>query len=393
MRTRRWLSWVIVETPSSDSIATVLKRTFIEHGLPEALYWDNGKDFRCQWLEGHRERTRTCENAAALPDKWAGVLETLGIRVHHAIVKNARAKLIEPAFGAVADFDRTLPEWCGHKPGARPERFERLLSDHEGWVAGKTSAPAFRTIEQVAELYERLLAELNEREHIGGEGMRKHTPTGYGWWCPNEAWEILISRVPRRSVPEEVLQLCFLKRRELTVRNGEIQVTHDGYKYHYRLVENRMALLGLNGRTVELAYDPLDLGTAAVYYNSAFVGLAECIPLRRMGESGFVTDERNRRAARREVKKFIESVHRAVPVAGPDEYLRRRQEVLPARVEPERPAATVVLPAAIQAAARATAEEDSFSFSGACPAIEASQRQDDTTDSEFHFFSDQQGET
>ena len=39
MRTRRWLSWVIVETPNSQSIATCLKRLLLEHGKPYAFYW------------------------------------------------------------------------------------------------------------------------------------------------------------------------------------------------------------------------------------------------------------------------------------------------------------------------------------------------------------------
>ena len=61
------------------------------------------------------------------------------------------------------------------------------------------------------------------------------TPTGIGWQCPNECWEILIRHVERRSIPEGVLQLCFAKRRELTIQNGEIQVTFTHRKYHYRL--------------------------------------------------------------------------------------------------------------------------------------------------------------
>ena len=30
--------------------------------------------------------------------------------------------------------------------------------------------------------------------------MNKVTPTGRGWMCPNEAWEILIRNVDRREV-------------------------------------------------------------------------------------------------------------------------------------------------------------------------------------------------
>ena len=96
MRTRKWLAWAIVETPSSDSIATVLKRVFIDHGMPKALYWDNGKDFRCEWFEGRKRANREAPAVGELDPTWRGVLGTLAIRVHHAIVRNARAKLIEP---------------------------------------------------------------------------------------------------------------------------------------------------------------------------------------------------------------------------------------------------------------------------------------------------------
>ncbi len=48
MRTRRRLSWVIVEKPNSQSIATVIKRLLLDHGRPEAFYWDNGQDFECK---------------------------------------------------------------------------------------------------------------------------------------------------------------------------------------------------------------------------------------------------------------------------------------------------------------------------------------------------------
>ncbi len=386
MRTRKWLAWCIVEVPSSDSIATVLKRVFGRYGIPKACYWDNGRDFRAEWLEGRREHKRTAGAAGALPNRWAGVLETLDVRVHHAIVKNARAKLIEPNFGRIADFDRTLPEWCGHKPGARPERFEAMLRDHEAWLDGKLPTPPFRTIEQIAALYNMALENLNERE-LQGEGMRKVTPTGMGWMCPNECWDVHIQHVERRCVPEEVLQLCFAKRRELTVRNGEVQMTLAGQNYHYRLTGNALGLLGLNGRKVELAYDPLDMGQAAVYHEGAFVGLAECLSLRRMGEDAFVEDERNRRAARREVKRLINTIHNSVPVLDPETYLSRRMEVVPVRPEPARLEVLAAIPERITLAHAAAVEEAGFSFDAAEPAIVAAKpAPEPNTDEEFHFF-------
>jgi hypothetical protein len=387
MRTRKWLGWCIVETPSSDSIATVLKSVFIDYGLPRAVLWDNGKDFRSYWLEGRHERTMIGAAIDGLPTRWAGVMETLGIRVHHAIVKNARAKLIEPNFGRVADFDRTLPEFCGHRPGTRPEQFEKMLEDHEAWLKGKLAAPPFRTIEEIAALYDMALEDLNERE-LQGEGMRKITPTGRGWMTPGEVWELLIPRVERRTVPAEVLQLVFCKRRELTVRGGTIWLVFGGCPYRYRLTENRMALLGLNGCKVQLAYDPLDLGQAAVYYQDRFIGLGNCIELRRMGEDAFVQDERDRRAARREVKGFIKRVHQSVPVPTPETYLSRRRAVAPERPEPERVEVATPLPAQIQDARAALRAERAFSFEKADASISTVNKavEPDAGD-EFHFFS------
>jgi len=387
-RSRKWLGWCLVETPSSDSIAAVLRKVFVNWGLPKALGWDNGKDFRAHWLEGRRERNRPSGRIGELPSKWAGVLETLGIRVHHAIVRRARSKIIEPCFGAIADFDRTLDEYTGHRPGARPERMGRLLEEHESWLAGKRPNPAFRTIEEMARLYSLAINDLNERPHRG-EGMRKVTSTGMSWYCPNEIWEILIPHVERRTVPEDVLQLCFAKRCELMVRNGEVQRTLAGKVYHYRLSDRPKALLGLNGRKVELAYDDLDLGKAAVYAEGAFLGLADCVPLRHMGSADFVQDERNRRSVRREVKQIIQTLHRAVPVPDRETYLTRRAAVTAARVEPARIEAPAQLPQAIEAAAAAIAEERAFSFDAVQPIETIEPPADGAGDDEFNFFSNQ----
>ncbi len=111
MRTRKWLGWRIVRTPSAGSIASVMKRVFLDHGLPQSFYWDNGQDFECFWLDG--------------------VLKDLGIPVTHAKVKNARAKVIEPNFKPLAAWERTTPWWGGHKPSARPERLADRVREFE----------------------------------------------------------------------------------------------------------------------------------------------------------------------------------------------------------------------------------------------------------------------
>jgi transposase InsO family protein len=385
MRTRKWLAWAIVETPSSDSIATCLKRVFIDYGLPKSLYWDNGKDFICEWFEGRRRQQRTAGRVGELDDAWRGVLGTLGIRVHHAIIRNARAKLIEPNFNRVSNFDRQLPEWCGHKPGARTESFNELVKEHERWAKGERQTTPFRTIEQIASLYNAAMRSLNETA-LEGDGMRKVTATGRGWMCPNEAWELLIPRVPRRDVPLEVLHMCFAKRKELTVHNGEVSTTLAGQVYRYRMADHSLRLMQLNGRTVDLAYDPLDMGEAAIYYEDRFFGLARCIELRRMGEQAFVQDEKDRRGARREIRKAIEAIHRLAPVPTPEERLARRAEVEPDRDGSRRVTVPAEIAGPVAEAADAAAAEKDFSFAAA-PVVEKDERPAPEGDDDFSFFS------
>jgi hypothetical protein len=393
MRTRKWLSWGIVESPSSDSIASVLKRCILDWGIPSSVYWDNGKDFKCEYLEGRRSKSGAVYRLEEMSQGVRGVLETLGIRVHHAIVRRARSKIIEPNFLNVANFDRTLPWWCGHTPSARPERFEALVTQHEKWLKSEAKESPFIPIGEIAIIYDEKLRSLNETPH-SGVGMVKINPTGpRGWYCPNEAWELLIPQVPRKTVDAATLQFCFWKRRLLKVRNGEVRATFGGQSYHYRLQESTVALMSLNGFEIELAFDPFDLGTAAVYYQHRFVGMAQNAELRRMGEDAFVQDERDRRGARREVRKFIAAVHQQVPVPDYKERSSRRRAVLPARTEPERAQAPCALPAAILEASQAAAKErESFekaSHDGAdvIRMAEWSAYRDDDPDTSFNFFS------
>ena len=384
MRTRKWLAWVIVVAPSSDSIAAVLKQSFVQHGLPASLYWDNGKDFTCEWFEGSRVARRAAR-VDGLSASWRGVLDGLDLQVHHAIPYNARAKIIEPNFKRIANFDRTLPEWCGHQPGARPERFEAMVKQHEAWVAGEAEGTPFRTIAQVAALYQDAIEDLNEREMEGALGMRTlRCGGGYTWMSPNHCWDKLIGTVPRRTVPAEVLHLVFAKRRTLTVQHAEVCVTFAGEQYHYRAE----GLARLNGKSIELAYDPLDLEMAALYYEGRFAAMVYCAALRRMGEDAFKEDEQARRRLLRQTKLFIRAAHQLVPVADPETRLHRRREVRPERNAVARLEATAVVAGAVVDAAAAVSEEKAFRFADAPAAVERLEAAAPVDgDDEFNFFS------
>jgi hypothetical protein len=143
----------------------------------------------------------------------------------------------------------------------------------------------------------------------------------------------------------------------------------------------------LNGQLVELAFDPHELSQAAVYWRDRFMGLANCIPLRKMGEDFFVDDERARRAARRDIKRAVAAVHGQIPVTGPEERLARRREVLPQRLVGG-PGVPVALPAAVVEAQEAMRADREFRFEDAQIEMNVETLADESGDDAFNFFAD-----
>jgi len=376
MRTRKWLAWVVCITPSSDSIAAAMKRAILDHGLlyrdgkcASTYYWDNGKDFRCDYLEGAGPSGRIGE----LPPAMRGVMDSLGARVKHALPMRPHSKIIEPNFLRLSNFDRTLPWWCGHKPQARPERFTRMVREHELWMAGKREQPSFVddrgapfTLEYAAWLYDEALVTLNQRP-LEGRGMEKATPQGRAWASPDECWARLIQGIDRRAADPAVLQFAFHRRRPLTVRQGEIRPTFAGRQYHYRFRGDSQSLMLWNERQVEFAYDPHDLGTGVIYADGRFLGLCDAVELSRMGEESFVQDERDRRSALKTIRGFIAAIQTG-DVAPVEERARRREAARAALPEGQvagAPTGRMAMPQAIEQAAAAAAADANFSFSGA----------------------------
>ena len=386
MRTRKWLAWVVVEQPDSGSIAAVLKRLLLDHGLPKRFYWDNGQDFECDWLDG--------------------VLKSLGIKVTHSLVRRARSKMIEPNFKALASFERQTPWWCGHRPDARPERHEELVAEHNDWMAAgreeavirdscsvtreEHKAPKrrpFLTLDEVREMYGLLMPDLNAQPH-SGRGMETVTPEGTGRMSPAECWDGLIGGVVRRKVPTNTLLFLFREKRTVTVKHSQIKISHHGQPFIYEPAADAdpLALLPFNEKKVEINLDRLDLQTIAVFYKGDFICLAQNMALRGMGAETFKEDEANRRRGHRLLRDLITAAHGQVSVPGPLERLRRRAASREAVAEsPEqRPEVTVAYPEAERAVAAAAG--DGFAFSRSTARVESVAVEADPEDSEFEFF-------
>jgi hypothetical protein len=125
---RSWypVAWTLAwDSPDANRVLGTLIRAVREHGQPEWIYLDNGKDFRADRIAGGR---REVVGDPADRTRAESILGRLGIEVVWAIPYNARAKVIENWFrAAVAEkFDRTWSTYCASTTQDRPERLRHL---------------------------------------------------------------------------------------------------------------------------------------------------------------------------------------------------------------------------------------------------------------------------
>ena len=122
------VGWAISLNPNSDTIVESLALGIARTkgspfwGLPEHLYIDNGKDYRCKRIEGDGDATYQPGSINVNLDGDNALLRALGIGVTHAIPYRARSKTIERIFGLIeGQWIRGLPGYCGNGIDIKPE--------------------------------------------------------------------------------------------------------------------------------------------------------------------------------------------------------------------------------------------------------------------------------
>lgn len=127
---RSWMpvGWIIeFDSPDADRVMGAFANGVAACGAPEHGIMDNGKDFRAHDFAGGRIR-KVRKGAKLLNVKHVTpMLEALGVQAHWAIPYNAKAKVVEPFFGIMAEqFDKLWPTYCGRSPDHKPEKLKGL---------------------------------------------------------------------------------------------------------------------------------------------------------------------------------------------------------------------------------------------------------------------------
>jgi len=128
MRTRMILGWEMMLTENTMSVASSLRMACINAGkmcgiegaiLPRMIYLDNGSSFKNKFFNAESD----------LESQIGGLFERLkpyGLEcVTYAIPYNARTKVIERAWGCMAEIERQMPTYVGINIESKPANLSR----------------------------------------------------------------------------------------------------------------------------------------------------------------------------------------------------------------------------------------------------------------------------
>ena len=232
----------VTSAPSSQATLIALRKGILKYGIPENIYVDNGREFLTRDVGGlgHRQKKSTKDEFNPPP-----VFERLGIHMTNAIVKNAKAKIIERRFRDVKDrLSRLFPTYTGGNVLEKPERLKKVLKSGDI----PTDEAFTQAVEDILYHY------MNERAYSGAVAADK------GKTREQVYRENLLEK---RIASESDLNLMLMRstRSQKVGRRG-VHITVAGDKINYF---NDELLLNFFGESVYCRYDPENISEVRIY--------------------------------------------------------------------------------------------------------------------------------
>ena len=123
-KTSKWLGWFLhADSPNSDHIFQAFYYGVLNFGIPEDVYLDNGKDYRCKDFAGGRTRVIKVKHK----NNGGSLIQNLGINIHFALPYNAQTKPVERDFLKIKEF--LSKGFVGYRGGKITERPEKLKNE------------------------------------------------------------------------------------------------------------------------------------------------------------------------------------------------------------------------------------------------------------------------
>lgn len=234
----------VTNAPSSQSTLIALRKGIQKYGIPENIYVDNGREFLTYDIGGLGHRKKRLKDGKERFEP-PPIFELLGIHMTNAIVRNAKAKIIERRFRDVKDhLSRLFDTFTGGNVLEKPECLKSVLK------GGKIplDATLVETVEELLDWY------FNQQPYGGAVARDRGKPRQQVF---NENMHI------KRTATEEQLNLMLMRssRAQKVTRRGvhldiagqRIDYWNDELVFHYL------------GQQVYYRYDPDDLSEVRVY--------------------------------------------------------------------------------------------------------------------------------
>ena len=129
VKTSKWLGWFLhAEAPNSDHIFQAFYYGVTRFGIPDDIYLDNGKDYRCKDFAGGRSSVKV----NSFTDKENSLITNLGVSVHFALPYNAQTKPVERDFLKIKEFlSKGFVGYRGGKITERPEKLKKEIKQNQ----------------------------------------------------------------------------------------------------------------------------------------------------------------------------------------------------------------------------------------------------------------------
>lgn len=233
----------VTDAPSSQATLIALRKGIMKYGIPQNIYVDNGREFLTFDVGGlgHRQKKSTKDKFAPPP-----VFERLGIKMTNAIVRNAKAKIIERRFRDVKDrLSRLFPTYTGGNVVERPERLKKVVKDTDNIP---TDYEFTQAVEDILTYY------MNEKPYSGAVS----SDSG------KSRMQVYREQLKEKRVAAELdlnLMLMRSTRSQKVGRRG-VHLTVAGEKIDYY---NDDLILNHFGESVYCRYDPEDISEVRIY--------------------------------------------------------------------------------------------------------------------------------
>ena len=200
VKTSKWLGWFLhPEAPNSDHIFQAFYYGVCNFGIPEDIYLDNGKDYRCKDFAGGRDQSIKVKHFA---QRENSLMKNIGVNVHFALPYNAQTKPVERDFLKIKTFlSKGFVGYRGGKITERPEKLKEEIKNNK-----IMQFDAFKT------LFDDFIENFLNKKSSNGKALQGK--------CPDELWaeEFAVKKV----IAKDSLKLfCMRTSKNVSIgRNG-----------------------------------------------------------------------------------------------------------------------------------------------------------------------------